>query len=272
MAHSSVRAAEWAAAITRLLPRFVWEIDPIVQAKRQGVLFTLDLRDNVQRTFYFTGWYERRYIEYLIQALRRGDVFVDVGAHVGIHSICVSRAMQAQDLNGHVFAFEPASDVCRALREAVRMNELHNIRVLPTALGAKTEHMDLRSDPERFHEADASVRSAFSHGEVVERVPVVSFDDWSASEDIACVDIIKIDVEGYELEILHGMEETLLECRPRIVGVEIRDYILERSGVSRDEVVHFLDQVGYRRVETEDLEGNFIFQPVEYARNAERDE
>jgi len=263
IAGTSIPAAEWAAEKTRQLPRFLWSNDPIVNGVCQGLEIRLDLRDNVQRTFYFTHWYERRYITYLTERLRPEDVFIDVGAHVGIHSLLVARAMSMQSLNGQVVAFEPASDVLSCLQETTRANEVSNIEIVGKALGAEEGYVSLRADPDRFDENDASVRSAFGPGEIVEEVPVTQFDTWFAGSRFEEVNLIKIDVEGFELDVLKGMEQTLTNIRPRIIGVEIRDYILERAHLEEHEVVDFLDSVGYRQVPTADLEGNVIFKPSE---------
>lgn len=123
LAALSIRTAEMAAGLTRVLPRYCWETQPIVTARRRGLLFTLDLRDNVQRAFYFTGWYERRYLTWILGNLRRGDVFLDVGAHVGIHTLIVAERLKMLG-GGMVIAFEPATDLGNALELAIKRNNL----------------------------------------------------------------------------------------------------------------------------------------------------
>jgi FkbM family methyltransferase len=231
-----------------------------VRAKRRGVAFDLDLRDNVQRTLYFTGWYERRYLSLLLQETRRGDVYVDIGAHIGIHALLVARRLQ-QLGGGSVVAFEPSPDTVSQLSRTAARNLLTNVTVVDVALGAVRGSIELRADPERFEAADAAVRSRVGPGPVVARPRLTTFDEWLSGAEISRVDIVKIDVEGDELAVLQGMRNTLLRLKPRAVGVEIREYILERAGVSEAEVRAELAGAGYEAVPTADLESNFLFRP-----------
>jgi FkbM family methyltransferase len=259
VADVSIRAAELAAATTRLLPRFLWEPRPLVAARRQGLLFALDLRDNVQRTLYFTGWYERRYLTWIIDRLRRDDVFVDVGAHIGIHTLTVARRLMALG-GGTVLAFEPSRHLATALQLSLQRNGLSNVTVVRTGLGRGRGAAQLRVDP-KFHREDAAVRSFVAPGDVVEEVPVISFDEWN--QGLCRVDLVKIDVEGAELEVLEGMRETLRLMRPRMIGVELRSYILDRARVSADDIAAFMNDIGYVILHTDDMEGNFIFVQIE---------
>ena len=81
--------------------------DADVAIRRWGVRFALNLNDNVQRTFYYTGWYERRFLEFLADELDADDTYVDVGAHIGIDAAFAARVVPA----GAVVAFEPARNL-----------------------------------------------------------------------------------------------------------------------------------------------------------------
>jgi FkbM family methyltransferase len=248
-----------AARRARRLPAGIWRDDSTVTVRRGRCRYRLDIRDNVQRAFYFTGWYERRYVTALVSALRKDDVFVDVGAHVGIHTLAV--AVRLSELEGGcVLAFEPASDTCLALQNNVCMNKLNSyVQVVPLALGAQAEKLALRNDPLRFDAADAAVRSFYGPGTDGEEVSVVKFDDWADQSGIERIDIVKIDVEGAELAVLRGMQKSIARFHPRLIGVEIRDYLLQQANFSEQELRMWLETAGYRQMETGDLEGNYLF-------------
>lgn len=260
LASFGVQGAEAAAAMTRSLPATLWRRSPTVFARRRGLYMELDLRDNVQRTFYFTGWYERRYVSLLMREAKAGDVYVDVGAHVGIHALLMARRFEELG-TGRVLAFEAAPDLASRLSDAASRNRLVNIEVFNMGLGESRGVLELRSDPERWDAADAAVRSRVGPGPVVARARVESFDTWAQEARIDRVDIIKIDVEGDELTVLRGMTSALGRHRPRLIGVEIREYILKRAGGSAAEVRRALATAGYEPVPTPDLEGNFLFAP-----------
>jgi FkbM family methyltransferase len=248
-----------AARRARRLPKAVWATDPVVQAQRHGNRYTLDLRDNVQRAFYFTGWYEKRYTRTLIRALRAGDVFLDVGAHVGTISLPVARHLTAIG-GGRVIAVEPATDTAKALQGNVDLSGVHNIDVVQVALGARPGSAALHSDPVRFDAADVAVRSFYGPGGSDQQVDVITFDSWAEASNLKRLDVIKIDVEGAELAVLEGMAESIRRHRPRLIGVEIRDYLLRQAEVSEQALREWLDRAGYRPVEAGNLEGNFLFE------------
>src|ERR687885_2186416 len=91
-----------------------WAIEPRVRARRLGLDLELDLRDNLQRTLYFTGTYEPGLLRALENELEPGDVFVDVGAHVGVHALCAARRLSEIPGGGRVVAFEPTADSAAA--------------------------------------------------------------------------------------------------------------------------------------------------------------
>jgi len=82
---------------------------PLLRARRLGLDLDLDLRDNLQRTLFYTGTYEPGLLGFLHRELRGGDVAVDVGAHIGVHALTMARRL-AQLGRGRVVAFEPAQD------------------------------------------------------------------------------------------------------------------------------------------------------------------
>src|SRR5919202_2704487 len=100
-----------------------WSVEPRVQARRLGVDLELDLRDNLQRTLWFTGTYEPGLLRALHDELRPGDVVVDVGAHVGVHALSAARRLRELG-GGRVIAFEPTDDSSAAVRLAAARNDL----------------------------------------------------------------------------------------------------------------------------------------------------
>src|SRR4051812_32374921 len=77
------------------MPEAWWATAPRITARRLGLTLHLDLRDNLQRTLYFTGTYEPGLLAALEDELRAGDVVLDVGAHVGVHALTAARRLRA---------------------------------------------------------------------------------------------------------------------------------------------------------------------------------
>jgi FkbM family methyltransferase len=250
----------FAARCTLRLPSYLWNFKPIITAKRKGVILQLDLRDNVQRALYFTGWYERRYIKKLLALIRSGDICADIGAHVGVHSVALAKRLEFLGEHGEVLAFEPAPDTAQRLRDMVKRNALGNIRVVEYGLADWKGHGKLRGDSLRFNGADVGVRSLFGPDSTGQEVAVTTFDSWAKTECLSRLDIVKIDVEGAEMAVLSGMEESIRKFRPRAIGVEIRGYLLAQAGVSEPDLRKRLHDLGYVAATSKGLDGNVLFE------------
>jgi FkbM family methyltransferase len=237
----ATRPAPGVPALTRL-PDGWWTVSPLVRVRRLGLRLDLDLRDNLQRALYATGTYEPALVRFLHDELRPGDVMVDVGAHIGVHALTAAARLRGLG-GGTVVAFEPAHDSAARLRAAAARNRLE-VAVVEAALGAGPGTADLRADP-AYDIADAGVRSLHGHGTRVQTVRVTTFDAWAAEARLERLDLVKLDVEGAELEALRGMAGALGRLWPRALVVEVKRRVLERAGMDGDEVREYLDRLGY---------------------------
>lgn len=217
-----------------------WGISPC------GHRLMCDLRDPMQSQIYFLGRYSEEEIDHLRAHLHPGDVFVDVGANIGLFSLELSGVIIP---NGKVFAFEPASDTADQLRRNVAANSLEEVvEVVPMALGDAAEELPLRA-PEDRHD-DTGRRSLSGSGPTVEWVPVAVFDDLVRDGRIDLdhgLHAVKVDVEGAELAVLRGMRQSLHTHRPRIILVETIEANLAAFGSSTSDVDRLLLSVGYGR-------------------------
>jgi FkbM family methyltransferase len=181
------------------------------------------------------GYEEHDEIDWLRQTLRPGDVFVDCGANIGLWTLVAATTVAP---NGRVIAVEPNPVTAGRLEEHVSRNRLERtVTVLTAALGERSG--SARLVPGEHHNV---TRVAAGPGEGFS-VDVLSLD--SAVEDCARVDGVKLDVEGSELDVIRGANQTLATHRPWIV-VEFNTLV---SAVRRpvDWSVHrHLTALGYR--------------------------
>jgi FkbM family methyltransferase len=224
------------------VPPAWWAVEPHVSARLLGLDLELDLRDNLQRTLWFTGTYEPGLLRALHDELRAGDVVVDVGAHVGVHALCAARRLRELG-GGRVIAFEPADDSSAAIRVAATRNDV-SVEVVRAGLGEADGTIELRGDP-RYGPADAGVRSQFGAGEVVATAPLLAFDGWAARNRLDRLDVVKLDIEGAEILALRGMRETLKALRPRLLAIEVKDVVMERGPGDEASLHALLCDCGY---------------------------
>ncbi len=209
-----------------------------------GATLDCDLADNAQAQLYYTGCFSDREIAAIVGALDGDDVFIDVGAHVGIFSIQV--AVQQQPA-GSVIAFEPSPDSADRLRRHIEMNSLDG-KIVVKELGLWDERsvLELRAPPECSD--DPGLRSAFWDGSLVASVEVWPFDELVARGEVELkgrIAAIKVDVEGSEVRVLRGMRDTLIAHRPRVVVVETVERTLRIAGHSVREIDELMAELGY---------------------------
>jgi len=136
-------------------------------------------------------------------------------------------------------------DSSAALAQAAHENAL-DVEIVPFALGSHAGTVEL-SGVVGYDDFDAGVRSRFGNSDVHWPARMVPFDSWVAEVNLDRLDIVKMDVEGAELDVLEGMHESLIRLRPRRLIVELKDAVLQRAGVDAEMIDRFLDRAGYRR-------------------------
>ena len=153
---------------------------------------------------------ELRYLQHFLGA---GQVFVDVGANVGVFTV---KAAKEVGNDGLVIAIEPFIETAFRLSHNVRANGYSNVRVRNFCIGRDTQHARLhlnKGKPNSF--------SLIPNGNA-ESISVlsVSLDDLSRWEKLERLDYLKIDAEGAEAAVLEGGQEAISRFRP-IVQVEV---------------------------------------------------
>jgi FkbM family methyltransferase len=168
-----------------------------------------------------------------------GGLFVDVGANIGILSVL---ALSGTAATVHSFEPNPAmmSRLCRT-HSASRFGDRWSLH--DSAVGASTGRSKLYVD-DRFS-GTASLHKVWqSGGKRSVDVPVVTVDHWREGDRVACVDVLKMDVEGWELEVLLGAMRTLRTCKP-FVWFEHNLPGLQRVGHSPQRILDRLQDLGY---------------------------
>ena len=139
-----------------------------------------------------------------------GDVVLDVGANVGAFTLCASRLVGGP---GAVYAVEPIADNLRCLRACVEANGLHNVSVVDCAAGESSGDLVMH-----LSEASGQHSAVLGLSERAVTVPKRRIDDIIDDIGISSVGFIKIDVEGYEPEVIRGASASIARFRPVIAA------------------------------------------------------
>lgn len=188
-----------------------------------GLKYKGNLNTFIDWSVYFYGAYEKA-ILFLMRDLvkeRKNSVFIDVGANVGQHSIFMSRFCS------EVHAFEPYKRVSKLLISKLLYNNLPNIFVHNVGLGAKSEFLDFYA-PVGCNIGTGSfvVEHAKGNNIKIGKLKIVNGDLYISKLQLKRLDLVKIDVEGFEKYVLIGLRDTLEKYRPAV--------IMEYSEITRD--------------------------------------
>lgn len=165
-----------------------------------------------------------------------GTAAIDVGAHSGYFTLCLSDAVGQ---GGKVFAFEASPIIFKELLENIELNQLTNVEANNRAVSDKTELIDFYLAPTWKSEI-SSMRSAEGTKTTIEAVALDTLIPVTQP-----VSFVKIDVEGAEMKVLEGMSGIIQRDRPVMV-IEISDRWLKELGSSSKAVFEFLHHHGYK--------------------------
>jgi FkbM family methyltransferase len=187
------------------------------------------------------GSYEPEVAALINQTLRRGGVFVDVGANIGAFTIPAAARVGEQ---GRVIAIEASPDVFPYLERNCSRNNVRNVHLLNAAAAAQDGIVE-------FYPAPAEKFGMGSMGAQFSGVPLKlnarSLDSLVRELGVARVDVMKIDVEGFELEVLKGARDLLLSNTPPLVVFEFCDWAEARiSNAAVGDAQRWLLQQGFK--------------------------
>lgn len=176
----------------------------------------------------------------LIQRLvRPGETFIDVGANVGMHTLAAASAMNGR---GRILAFEPHPVTHALLRKSLLLNGFATFAETHQAAASnRTGHMPLHLGPTSGHHSLYPLEGEKPTAATVE-VPLVRLDDMI--EGNSPVDLIKIDVEGAELEVLEGATATIGRNPDVALIAEFGISHLRRTGTSTRDWLEAFEKFG----------------------------
>jgi len=229
-----------ASAVGRLVPReYLYPKGSRRVVERGGFQWRLDLSDAVDHFIYF-GFAETGF-DRLLERIKPASRIIDVGANIGMLTLPFARKAGG----GRVVSFEPDPVNRERLVGHLALNGIGNVRVEAVGLGGE----------ERMHRLCQVVGTNSGMNRIIledpasERFPfteinIARLDHIWPHLGLDRVDLIKIDVEGFEMEVLKGAGQVLGEFRPDLF-IELDDRNLRENGSSAEGLVDLLHAHGY---------------------------
>jgi FkbM family methyltransferase len=216
----------------------------IIKGKIHGYRMPLDLSNWSERLTYFLGRFYELELQCLMQeVLVPGDRFVDIGANIGMISLTAAALVQE---SGRVDSFEPNPECVERIEETLQLNPLPQVKLHPVGLSNRADTLTLHLLEK--HSGLGTLAQPLSQeiAQVCATVEVpVSVGDDVLAETSKPIKFIKIDVEGFEFNVLKGLTTALTQSKP-VVMTELFPNHLQRAGTNRTEIQAFLRAFGYQ--------------------------
>ena len=198
----------------------------------------VDTNNFIDACIYYMGDYEPYLKKHFKQLIKENDTVLDVGANIGFHSLYFAELVGD---NGKVLAFEPIEVNFKALQANIALNSYEQIISINKALGNENRMLSIHID------TDAHNPGAFNlmeDGIKNTNIDCVKGDDYLINNNIEKIDFIKVDVEGFELKVFKGLQETIKKFVPIIV-FEFDENYQSKLNSDHRAVFHFLAQFPY---------------------------
>ena len=178
-----------------------------------------------------------RWYRALVDRGVRGDIAFDVGVNYGYSSAWLST------MAGHVYAFEPNPANAAMIREHASIRRIQNVTLVPTAVSNRVGRASLHVKRFDGHHSLADIGASPTVSAV--DVPVTTIDTAADERGLDAVDLVKIDVEGFEPEVLEGASRRLERGRVGLVLFEFSPGFYRQRGLPSRAPIDVLEGFGY---------------------------
>lgn len=213
---------------------------------RKGIKYDLDLSQGIDLQLFLRGSFEPSTAKALARNVIPGSTVIDIGANIGAHTLGLARCVGEA---GRVLAFEPTELAFGRLTRNLALNPMLERRVIAHQYFLSRE--DTAEVPSAIYSTWPLTAATNLHpkhlGQLNSTRQAVSrkLDSVLAEHGNPTVQLIKLDVDGFECDVLAGAQNMMRRDRPTFV-MELSPYVLEERGTSLRELLSFFLPLGYR--------------------------
>lgn len=232
------RAAKWLQPSEQLRTDIK---DGIVWLKDEDIAIYTTADNYIEWAIITTGTYEDEINKLIRVSLNPGDFALDIGANIGLQSLRMSKCVGP---NGKIFSFEPLLHLQAKLCNNMILNKASNVVLFPYALSNSEKEEEFKIDKNTWNQGAFSIDHKGT-GHESQHVSIKVADDIKEINHLSRLDLIKIDVEGFEYPVLLGLKNTIGKHLPRII-FEYDDNYWRLNGFDIKDCIEFLHSFNYR--------------------------
>ncbi|WP_333466056.1 FkbM family methyltransferase [Microcoleus sp. T3_B1] len=213
----------------------------------RNLYFTCDLKSYICNEIFWRGFYSYHQCNFLENLLKPEMVFMDVGANHGEFTCFAAKRLTS----GSVIAFEPVSTTFEKLSSNVKMNQWNHVQLVQKGLSDRVGKLPIYISMEKekhynlHNEGVATIYPDQNYTECLGEIELTTLDRWmEENPQIQRLDVMKIDIEGAELDALKGGEKTLAKFRPLIL-MEINQKTIRAAGLTSKYLLDYMNNMGY---------------------------
>lgn len=196
-------------------------------------------KEYIERRVWMLGEYETEVNAAFRTHVPTNGTVLDVGANIGINTLRLSNFV---GVNGKVYSFEPIPHNQQRFAKNILLNNVGNVKLEPIGLGLVSETLTIDFNVEEENMGAVSLRNTSALGIDIQ---VKNGDEWIQENNIEKLDFIKIDVEGYEWNVISGLSSSIKKFHPKIL-IEWDLNYLKFSGASDMDWQSFIDSNNYK--------------------------
>ncbi|HEY8937844.1 MAG TPA: FkbM family methyltransferase [Cyclobacteriaceae bacterium] len=221
-------------------PLYFYSPGSIRYVVRDNIHYRLDVSTFLDHAIFFCQMNEDPAHHNLFKVLKHDSVVFDIGANVGYLTLNFARTCS----HGHVYSFEPDTQNREALLTNIKLNTFQNINTYKVALGSQRGKASLY----KYYPGNPGTNRILNEKPItkhtVEEVNVITLDNFVDEEKISKVDLIKVDVEGFEKFVIEGARKVISKWKP-VLFVELVEFNVNQQGYTCASLVEFIESFGY---------------------------
>jgi FkbM family methyltransferase len=241
----STKIKIFTASFLQKIINFFYKDTSNIYSVRNGIHWNLDLREGIDFSIFIFGYFEKETTKALYRIIKKKDVVIDIGANIGAHTLYMAKNVGDE---GKVYAIEPTNYAFNKLTNNVAINPDVRNRIIAnqlllvskynkdTVINGIYSSWPLVNTKNRHH-VHCGIEMSISNAEKI------TIDNMVVNQKISKIDVIKLDVDGNELDILIGGQNSITKFRPIFV-MELGPDQYEKNS-NFDKVIQLMVSMGY---------------------------